>query len=153
MNYLWETFKITFYLFIVIAFILAIYYLIKNRFKINNSNHIEVIDTIHLANGERIYLLKTFDEIIMVGSGKEELTFLKSWPVDKIDINLKETAANKKGSNSFKNKLKNIIAQDKNTQNKNAQNKKNNAQTNSEIETEKNDNKNKKDAKSSGKNV
>ena len=114
MDYLWETFKITFYLVLVIAFILAIYYLVKNRFNLNNSKEMEIIDTMRLANGETIYLVKVFDEIVMLGGSKEELNYLKSWPLEEIDLNLKKKKKNKAKTAGFKNKLKNIMAKNKN---------------------------------------
>lgn len=114
MNYLWETFKITFYLVLIIAFILAIYYLIKNRFNLNNSRQMEIIDTMRLANGETIYLVKVFDEIVMLGGSKEELNYLKSWPIAEIDLNFKELKKDK-NQNDFKKKLKNILAKDNNS--------------------------------------
>ncbi len=115
MNYLWETFKITFYLVLVIGFILAIYYLLKNRFNLNNSRQMEIIDTMRLANGETIYLVKVFDEIVMLGGSKEELNYLKSWPIDEIDLDLKDLKKGKGKKGNFKKKLKNILAQDKNS--------------------------------------
>ena len=114
MDYLWETFKITFYLVLVIAFILAIYYLVKNRFNLNNSKEMEIIDTMRLANGETIYLVKVFDEIVMLGGSKEELNYLKSWPLEEIDLNLKAKKKNKDKTTGFKNKLKNIMSKNKN---------------------------------------
>ena len=115
MNYLWETFKITFYLVLVIAFILAIYYLLKNRFNLNNSRQMEIIDTMRLANGETIYLVKIFEEIVMLGGSKEELNYLKSWPIDEIDLDFKDLQNRKAKKGSFKNKLKNILAKDNNS--------------------------------------
>lgn len=114
MDYLWETFKITFYLVLVIGFILAIYYLLKNRFNLNNSRQMEIIDTMRLANGETIYLVKVFDEIVMLGGSKEELNYLRSWPLDEIDLNSRELEKNK-NKTDFKEKLKSIIAKDNNS--------------------------------------
>ncbi|MFW6267073.1 MAG: FliO/MopB family protein [Halanaerobium sp.] len=111
MNYLWETFKITFYLVLVIAFILAIYYLVKNRFSLNNSRQMEIIDTMRLANNETIYLVKVFDEIVMLGGSKEELNYLKSWPVEDIDLNLKKLKNENTKKGSFKSKIKSILDQ------------------------------------------
>lgn len=88
MNYLWETFKISFYLLLIIAFILVIYYIVKNRFNFNQTKEMEVIDTMRLANGETIYLVKIFDEILMLGGTKEELNFLKSWQEEDVELNL-----------------------------------------------------------------
>lgn len=115
MDYLWETFKITFYLVLVIAFILAIYYLLKNRFNLNNSRQMEIIDTMRLANGETIYLVKVFDEIVMLGGSKEELNYLRSWPIDEVDLDFKDLKKSKKNKENFKNKLKNILAKDNNS--------------------------------------
>lgn len=114
MDYLWETFKITFYLFLVIGFILAIYYVVKNKFNLTNSRKMEVIDSMRLANGETIYLVKVFDEIVMLGGSKEELNYLKSWPLAEIDLK----AENQKKSstkNNFKDKFKNILAKNDNS--------------------------------------
>lgn len=112
MNYLWETFKITFYLVLVIGFILAIYYLIKNRFNLTNSKQMEIIDTMRLANGEVIYLVKVFDEIVMLGGSKEELNYLRSWPIDQLDLDFKDIKKEKGKKADFKKKLKNILAGD-----------------------------------------
>ena len=112
MDYLWETFKITFYLVLVIAFILAIYYLVKNRFNLNNSKQMEIIDTMRLANGETIYLVKVFDEIVMLGGSKEELNYLRSWQLAEIDLDFKDLKKSKETKGSFKNKLKNILAKE-----------------------------------------
>lgn len=112
MDYLWETFKITFYLVLVIGFILAIYYFVKNRFNLNNSKQMEIIDTMRLANGETIYLVKVFDEIVMLGGSKEELNYLRSWPLADIDLDLKDLKKKKSKKGDFKKKLKNILAND-----------------------------------------
>lgn len=117
MNYLWETFKIAFYLVLVIGFILAIYYLVKNRFNLNNSRQMEIIDTMRLANGETIYLVKVFDEIVMLGGSKEELNYLKSWPIDELDLDFKDLKKGKAKKGDFKNKLKNLLAKDNNSNN------------------------------------
>jgi flagellar protein FliO/FliZ len=112
MNYLWETFKITFYLVLVIGFILAIYYLIKNRFNLTNSKQMEIIDTMRLANGEVIYLVKVFEEIVMLGGSKEELNYLRSWPIDQLDLDFKDIKKEKERKADFKKKLKSILAGD-----------------------------------------
>jgi flagellar protein FliO/FliZ len=117
MDYLWETFKITFYLVLVIAFILAIYYLVKNRFNLNNSKQMEIIDTMRLANGETIYLVKVFDEIVMLGGSKEELNYLRSWPLAEIDLDFKNLKKSKEKKGNFKSKLKNILAKEENSKN------------------------------------
>ena len=109
MNYLWETFKITFYLVLVIGFILAIYYLLKNRFNLTNSRQMQIIDTMRLANGETIYLVKVFDEIVMLGGSKEELNYLKSWPIDQLDVDFKDLKKAKSKNGNFKSKFKNIL--------------------------------------------
>lgn len=115
MDYLWETFKITFYLFLVIAFILAIYYLVKNKFNLTNSKKMEVIDTMRLANGEIIYLVKVFDEIVMLGGSKEELNYLKSWPLSEIELEAENLEKSKAKKNNFKQKFKNILAKNDNS--------------------------------------
>ncbi|TDP89243.1 flagellar protein FliO/FliZ [Halanaerobium saccharolyticum] len=109
MNYLWETFKITFYLVLIIGFILAIYYLLKNRFNLTNSRQMQIIDTMRLANGETIYLVKVFDEIVMLGGSKEELNYLKSWPIDQLDVDFKDLKKAKSKNGNFKSKFKNIL--------------------------------------------
>ncbi|PUU94684.1 MULTISPECIES: flagellar biosynthetic protein FliO [Halanaerobium] len=113
MNYLWETFKITFYLVLVIGFILAIYYLLKNRFNLTNSRQMEIIDTMRLANGETIYLVKVFNEIVMLGGSKEELNYLRSWPIDQLDFDFNDLRKEKGKKGDFKDKLKSILAKDK----------------------------------------
>ncbi len=110
MNYLWETFKISFYLVLVIAFILAIYYLLKNRFNLNNSRQMEIIDTMRLANGETIYLVKVFEEIVMLGGSKEELNYIRSWPIDELDIDFKKIKDDKENKTDFKETFKNLLA-------------------------------------------
>lgn len=112
MNYLWETFKITFYLVLVIAFILFIYYLLKNRFNLNNSREMEIIDTMRLANGEIIYLVKVFDEIIMLGGSKEELNYIRSWPVAELDLNFKDLKKDRDKQTDFKETFKKLLAKD-----------------------------------------
>jgi flagellar protein FliO/FliZ len=88
MNYLWETFKISFYLVLIIAFILFIYYLIKNRFNFQQSKEMEIIDTMRLANGEMLYLVKIFDEVLLLGGTKEKINHLKSWEEEDIVLDL-----------------------------------------------------------------
>ena len=111
MNYMWETFKVAFYLILIIGFILAVYYLLKNKFNLNNSRQMEVIDTLRLANGETVYLVKVFDEIVMLGGSKDELNYLRSWPLDEIDLNKlkKEDRENSK----FKETFKSFLSRDK----------------------------------------
>ncbi|ADO76713.1 hypothetical protein Hprae_0559 [Halanaerobium praevalens DSM 2228] len=115
MDYLWETFKITFYLFLVIGFILAIYYVVKNKFNLTNSRKMEVIDTMRLANGETIYLIKVFDEIVMLGGSKEELNYLKSWPLAEINLEAEKSKKSSAKKNTFKDKFKNILAKNNNS--------------------------------------
>lgn len=106
MNYIWETFKIAFFLVLIIAFILAIYYLVKNKFSLNTSKKMEIIDSMRLANGEMVYLVKLFDEVIMLGGTKEEVSFLKSWPQSEVDL-----TTDKKNSNlNFKNTFNKFLA-------------------------------------------
>ena len=111
MNYMWETFKVAFYLILIIGFILAVYYLLKNKFNLNNSRQMKVIDTLRLANGETVYLVKVFDEIVMLGGSKDELNYLRSWPLDEIDLNKlkKEDRENSK----FKETFKSFLSRDK----------------------------------------
>lgn len=101
MNYIWETFKIAFFLVLIIAFILAIYYLVKNKFSLNTSKKMEIIDSMRLANGEMIYLVKLFDEVIMLGGTKEEVSFLKSWPQSEVDLTTDKENSNLNFKNTF----------------------------------------------------
>ncbi len=127
MNYLWETFKISFYLLLVIAFILVIYYIVKNRFNFNQTKEMEVIDTLRLANGETIYLVKIFDEILMLGGTKEELNFLKSWQEEDVELNLQSGERDKlaNSAHDFKKTLmdklnnRDFLNRNKNQQNQN----------------------------------
>jgi len=124
MNYLWETFKISFYLLLVIAFILVIYYIVKNRFNFNQTKEMEVIDTMRLANGETIYLVKIFDEILMLGGTKEELNLLKGWQEEDVELNLQSGERDKlaNSAHDFKktllNKLKNRDLSNRNREDK-----------------------------------
>lgn len=101
MNYIWETFKIAFFLVLIIAFILAIYYLVKNKFSLNTSKKMEIIDSMRLANGEMVYLVKLFDEVIMLGGTKEEVSFLKSWPQSEVDLTTDKENSNLNFKNTF----------------------------------------------------
>jgi flagellar protein FliO/FliZ len=88
---------------------------VKNKFNLNNSRQMEIIDTIRLTNGETIYLVKVFDEIVMLGGSKEELNYLRSWPIDEIDLDFKDLKKEKVKKVDFKSKLKNILAKDSNS--------------------------------------
>lgn len=107
MNYLWETFKISFYLVLIIAFILFIYYLIKNRFNFQQSKEMEIIDTMRLANGEMLYLVKIFDEVLLLGGTKEKVNHLKSWEEEDIVLDLSHLEENnfEGRASDFKNML------------------------------------------------
>ncbi|MEC9489994.1 MAG: flagellar biosynthetic protein FliO [Halanaerobiales bacterium] len=107
MNYLWETFKISFYLVIIIAFILIIYYFIKNRFNFKQSKEMEIIDTMRLASGEMLYLVKIFDEVLLLGGTKERVNHLKSWEEEDIVLDLSQTDQNnfEGKASDFKNML------------------------------------------------
>lgn len=123
MNYMWETFKMAFYLILVISFILAIYFLIKRYFNFSSTKELELIDSMSLLNGETVYLIKVFDDIVMVGGGKEELNYLKSWPISEIDFDLTALEENESKKIDFKNKLKDVIAANKkNKQDENSEN-------------------------------
>ena len=111
MNYMWETFKVAFYLILIIGFILAVYYLLKNKFNLNNSRQMEVIDTLRLANGETVYLVKVFDEIVMLGGSKDELNYLRSWPLDEIDLN--KLKKGDRENSKFKETFKSFLGRDK----------------------------------------
>lgn len=116
MDYMWETFKITFYLILIIGFILAVYYLLKNKFNLNNSRQMEVIDTLRLANGETVYLVKVFDEIVMLGGSKDELNYLRSWPLDEVDLN--KLKKGDRENSKFKETFKSFLGRDKKNPNK-----------------------------------
>ncbi|MFW6273577.1 MAG: FliO/MopB family protein [Halanaerobium sp.] len=107
MNYLWETFKISFYLVLIIAFILVIYYLIKNRFNFQQSKEMEIIDTMRLANGEMLYLVKIFDEVLLLGGTKENINNLNSWDEADVVLDLSEKEQNnlEGKASDFKNML------------------------------------------------
>ena len=123
MNYMWETFKMAFYLILVICFILAIYYFIKKRFNFSTTKELKLIDSLRLFNGETVYLVKVYNDIVMLGGSKEELNFLKSWPISEIDFDLKDLEDNETAKIDFKEKLKDIINQNKNfSKNKRNQN-------------------------------
>lgn len=94
MNYMWETFKISFYLVLIIAFILLIYYLIKNRFNFQQSKEMEIIDTMRLANGEMLYLVKIFDELLLLGGTKEKIANLQSWKEEDVVLDLSQKEDN-----------------------------------------------------------
>ncbi|OEG61768.1 flagellar protein FliO/FliZ [Halanaerobium congolense] len=115
MNYMWETFKMAFYLILVIGFIFATYYFIKKRFNFSSTKELKLIDSLRLFNGETIYLVKVYNDIVMLGGSKEELNFLKSWPVSEIDFDLNELEENQAAKVDFKEKLKKIINQNKNS--------------------------------------
>ena len=108
---MWETFKVAFYLILIIGFILAVYYLLKNKFNLNNSRQMEVIDTLRLANGETVYLVKVFDEIVMLGGSKDELNYLRSWPLDEVDLN--KLKKGKREDSKFKETFKSFLGREK----------------------------------------
>jgi len=112
---MWETFKMAFYLILVIGFIFATYYFIKKRFNFSSTKELKLIDSLRLFNGETIYLVKVYNDIVMLGGSKEELNFLKSWPVSEIDFDLNELEENQAAKVDFKEKLKKIINQNKNS--------------------------------------
>jgi flagellar protein FliO/FliZ len=122
MNYIWETFKMAFYLILVIGFILAIYYLIQKRFNFSSSKELKIVDSMRLLNGENIYLIKVYDEIVMLGGSKDELNFLRSWSISELDIDLDELENDKEEKTIFKDKLLKILDQKKNKQEKNKDN-------------------------------
>ncbi|KXS49953.1 MAG: hypothetical protein CI948_740 [Halanaerobium sp.] len=104
-----------FYLILVIGFIFATYYFIKKRFNFSSTKELKLIDSLRLFNGETIYLVKVYNDIVMLGGSKEELNFLKSWPVSEIDFDLNELEENQAAKVDFKEKLKKIINQNKNS--------------------------------------
>lgn len=102
MNFFWEMFRITFYLILIIAFILIVYYFLKNRVNFNKTKEMEIIDSMRLANGETLYLLKIFDEIILLGGTKENLQRIYSWPEAELEIDFEEESAAEEKSFNFK---------------------------------------------------
>jgi len=122
MNYIWETFKMAFYLVLVIGFILAIYYLIQKRFNFSSAKELKIVDSMRLLNGENIYLIKVYDEIVMLGGSKDELNFLRSWSISELDIELDELEEDEEEKTIFKDKLLKILNQKKNKQEKNKDN-------------------------------
>lgn len=122
MNYIWETFKMAFYLVLVIGFILAIYYLIRRRFDFSSSKELKIVDSMRLLNGENIYLIKVYDEIVMLGGSKDELNFLRSWPISELDLELEDLEKDKVEKTLFKDKLMTML----NQKNKNDKHKKSN---------------------------
>ncbi|MGM0499759.1 MAG: flagellar biosynthetic protein FliO [Bacillota bacterium] len=111
MNYIWETFKMAFYLVLVIGFILAIYYLIRRRFDFSSSKELKIVDSMRLLNGENIYLIKVYDEIVMLGGSKDELNFLRSWPISELDLELEDLEKDKVEKTLFKDKLMTMLNQ------------------------------------------
>lgn len=111
MNYMWETFKIAFYLVLVIAFIFAIYYLIRKKFSFSSAKELKIIDSIRLFNGENVYLIKVYNEIVMLGGSKEELNFLRSWSISEIDVDLADLKEDNEQKSLFKDKLTGILDQ------------------------------------------
>jgi len=122
MNYIWETFKMAFYLVLVIGFILAIYYLIQKRFNFSSAKELKIVDSMRLLNGENIYLIKVYDEIVMLGGSKDELNFLRSWSISELDIELDELEEDDEEKTIFKDKLLKILNQKKNKPEKNKDN-------------------------------
>lgn len=89
MNYIWETAKIIFSLGIVILLIFLLYYLLRDRLNFTNSaKHMKVIDIMRLGSGEIIYLVDSFDRIIMIASGKQGSTKIESWEKSEIKLEL-----------------------------------------------------------------
>jgi len=111
-----------FYLILVIGFILAIYYLIQKRFNFSSSKELKIVDSMRLLNGENIYLIKVYDEIVMLGGSKDELNFLRSWSISELDIELDELENDKEEKTIFKDKLLKILNQKNNKHNKNKDN-------------------------------
>jgi len=111
MNYIWETFKMAFYLVLVIGFILAIYYLLRRRFDFSSSKELKIVDSMRLLNGQSIYLIKVYDEIVMLGGSKDELNLLKSWSISELDFELDELEKGEAEKMLFKDKLMSILDQ------------------------------------------
>ena len=111
MNYIWETFKMAFYLVLVIGFILAIYYLLRRRFDFSSSKELKIVDSMKLLNGQSIYLIKVYDEIVMLGGSKDELNLLKSWSISELDFELDDLEKGEAEKMLFKDKLMSIFDQ------------------------------------------
>ncbi|MGM0602294.1 MAG: flagellar biosynthetic protein FliO [Bacillota bacterium] len=109
MNYIWETAKIIFSLGIVIILIFLLYYLLRDRLNfVNKAKYMEVIDAMRLGSGEVIYLVESFDKIIMIASGKEGSTKIESWEKSEINLEFERIDDNKPGkfkTNIFKDKF------------------------------------------------
>ncbi|RCW47679.1 MULTISPECIES: flagellar biosynthetic protein FliO [unclassified Halanaerobium] len=102
MSYIWETAKIIFSLGIVIILIFLLYYLLRDRLNFTNSSkHMKVIDIMRLGSGEIIYLVDSFDKIIMIVSGKQGSTKIESWKKSEIKLELDKIDDNNK-SGKFK---------------------------------------------------
>jgi len=67
----------------------------------------EIIDTIRLANGEMLYLVKIFDELLLLGGTKESISNLKSW--DEKDVVLDLTKQNEKNLEGRASEFKNML--------------------------------------------
>ena len=119
----------SFYLIIVIGFIFIIYYIVKNRFNFHQSREMEIIDSMRLANGESLYLLKVFDDILLLGGTKEKLNYINSWSADEVDIDLKELGDGRASANfDFKETLLKKINQYKDNKMMGRQNKNHSSQ-------------------------
>lgn len=103
MNYIWETSKIIFSLGVVIALIFLLYYLLRDKLSLaNKAKYMEVIDIMRLGSGEIIYLVDSFDKIIMIASGKEGSNKIDSWKKSDIDLNLDNLEEENNGFEKFK---------------------------------------------------
>jgi len=100
-----------FYLVLVIGFILAIYYLLRRRFDFSSSKELKIVDSMRLLNGQSIYLIKVYDEIVMLGGSKDELNLLKSWSISELDFELDELEKGEAEKMLFKDKLMSILDQ------------------------------------------
>jgi len=100
-----------FYLVLVIGFILAIYYLLRRRFDFSSSKELKIVDSMKLLNGQSIYLIKVYDEIVMLGGSKDELNLLKSWSISELDFELDDLEKGEAEKMLFKDKLMSIFDQ------------------------------------------
>jgi flagellar protein FliO/FliZ len=67
----------------------------------------EIIDTMRLANGEMLYLVKIFDQVLLLGGTKERISNLNSWDEADLVLDLSQKDQNnlEGKASDFKNML------------------------------------------------